>query len=313
MSTLATNDQIFAPKDYGALIVAYHDGAPVFLRDVAKVSIGSENEYVGSWQNGKPGMYIMVRRQPGANIVSTAEAVRAALPDIRRQLPASVTLEVLNDRTRTIRSSLHEVEVTLAVTFLLVILVMGVFLRQLSATAIVACVLAVALIATIAAMYVLGFSLNNLTLVALVVAVGFVVDDAIVVVENIHRHLEAGASMRTAALQGASEIGGTVMSISLSLVAAFIPLLLMGGVVGRLFREFAGTLTAAILFSVVASLTLAPMLASRFMKPFAHHTDSKPTFSDRLVAGYDRGLEWGPRLPNARCSWDSASPSSLPS
>ncbi len=215
VSTLATNDQIFAPKDYGALIITYHDGAPVFLRDVAKIAIGAENEFVGSWQNGKPGMYIMIRRQPGANIVSTAEAVRAALPAIRQQLPASVTLEVLNDRTRTIRSSLHEVEVTLAVTFVLVIIVMGVFLRQLSATAIVACVLAVALIATIAAMYVLGFSLNNLTLVALVVAVGFVVDDAIVVVENIHRHLEAGASMRTAALQGASEIGGTVMSISL--------------------------------------------------------------------------------------------------
>jgi len=293
VSTLATNDQIFDPVDYDALIVAYREGAPVFLRDVAKVSIGAENEYIGSWQNGKPGMYIMVRRQPGANIVSTAAAVQDALPDIRRLLPASVELEVLNDRTRTIRSSLHEVEITLAVTFALVIIVMGVFLRQLSATAIVACVLAVALVATVAAMYVLGFSLNNLTLVALVVAVGFVVDDAIVVVENIHRHLEAGASMRAAALQGASEIGFTVITISLSLVAAFIPLLLMGGVVGRLFREFAGTLTAAILFSVVASLTLGPMLASRYMKPQPHKERSTaPTFVERLIAGYDRGLRW---------------------
>jgi multidrug efflux pump subunit AcrB len=297
VSTLATNDQIFEPADYGALIVAYREGLPVFLRDVAKVAIGAEDEYVEAWQNGRPGMYIMVRRQPGANIVSTAEAVQAALPDIRRQLPASVELEVLNDRTRTIRSSLHEVEITLAVAFALVILVMGVFLRQLSATAIVACVLAVALVATVAAMYVLGFSLNNLTLVALVVAVGFVVDDAIVVVENIHRHLEAGASMRAAALAGASEIGFTVVTISLSLIAAFIPLLLMGGVVGRLFREFAGTLTAAILFSVAASLTLAPMLASRFMKalPQAKHDSSSGgsrTFAERLIASYDRGLQW---------------------
>lgn len=292
VSTLATNDQIFEPADYGALIVAYREGAPVFLRDVAKIYIGAENDYVSSWQNGRPGVYIMVRRQPGANIVSTADAVQAALPAIRERLPASVELEVLNDRTRTIRSSLHEVELTLAVTFVLVIIVMGAFLRQLSATAIVACVLTVALVATVAAMYVLGFSLNNLTLVALVVAVGFVVDDAIVVVENIHRHLEAGESMREAALRGAAEIGFTVVTISLSLVAAFIPLLLMSGVVGRLFREFAGTLTAAILFSVASSLTLAPMLAARFMKALPMDAPAAPTFTDRLLAGYDRGLRW---------------------
>jgi HAE1 family hydrophobic/amphiphilic exporter-1 len=169
---------------------------------------------------------------------------------------------------------------------------MGAFLRQLSATIIVACVLTVALVATVAAMYVLGFSLNNLTLVALVVAVGFVVDDAIVVVENIHRHLEAGERMPAAALKGTAEIGFTVVSISLSLVAAFIPLLLMGGVVGRLFREFAATLTAAIVFSVIASLTLAPMMAARFMKPLPAHEPGTRSFSDRLVAGYGRGLDW---------------------
>ncbi|MDY6948814.1 MAG: efflux RND transporter permease subunit, partial [Pseudomonadota bacterium] len=292
VSTLATNDQIFEPADYSKLIVAYRDGAPIFLRDVAKVSIGAENDYVASWQNGKPGVYIMVRRQPGANIVSTAEAVQQALPDVRARLPASVELEVLNDRTRTIRASVHEVELTLVLTVVLVILVMGAFLHQLSATAIVACVLAVALMGTVAAMYVLGFSINNLTLVALVVAVGFVVDDAIVVVENIHRHLESGESMRTAALRGSAEIGFTVVTISLSLVAAFIPLLLMGGVVGRLFREFAGTLTAAILFSVVASLTLAPMLAARFMKPLPVREHAGPTLIQRLIAGYDRGLRW---------------------
>lgn len=292
VSTLATNDQIFEPADYANLIVAYRDGAPVFLRDVAKVGLGAENDYVSSWQNGRPGVYIVVRRQPGANIVSTAEDVQGTLPAIRERLPASVELEVLNDRTRTIRSSLHEVELTLVVTFVLVLLVMGAFLRQLSATAIVACVLTVALVATVAAMYVLGFSINNLTLVALVVAVGFVVDDAIVVVENIHRHLEAGESMQTAALRGAGEIGFTVVTISVSLVAAFIPLLLMGGVVGRLFFEFAGTLTAAILFSVVASLTLAPMLAARFMKALPPEGHAAPTFITRLIAHYDRGLRW---------------------
>jgi len=291
VSTLATNDQIFRPADYDNLIVAYRQNAPVFLRDVAKVSLGAENDYISSWQNGKPGVYIMVRRQPGANIVSTAEAVQAALPAIRERLPASVELAVLNDRTRTIRSSLHEVQLTLAVTFVLVILVMGAFLRQLSATIIVTCVLTVALVATVAAMYVMGFSLNNLTLVALVVAVGFVVDDAIVVVENIHRHLEAGEGMVTAARKGAGEIGFTVVSISLSLIAAFIPLLLMGGVVGRLFREFAATLTAAIVFSVIASLTLAPMLAARFMKALPPHV-GETSFGDRLIAAYDRGLRW---------------------
>ncbi len=249
VSTLQTNDQIFTPEDYDNLIVAYRDNAPVFLRDVAKVTFGAENEYVQAWQNGKPGIMFIIRRQPGANIVATADRIREALPHLRELLPASVELEVINDRTRTIRASLHEVEVTLIVTVLLVVVVMGVFLRQLSATAIVASVLAVALITTVGAMCLLGFSLNNLTLVALVVAVGFVVDDAIVVVENIHRHLEAGESVLDAARQGAAEIGFTVVSISFSLIAAFVPLLFMGGVVGRLFREFAVTMTVAILIS----------------------------------------------------------------
>ena len=290
VSTLQTNDQIFTTQDYDGLIVAYRDNAPVFLRDVAKVTFGAENEYVQSWQNGKPGVMLIIRRQPGANIVATADRIREALPRLRELLPASVELEVINDRTRTIRASLHEVEVTLVVAFLLVVVVMGVFLRQLSATAIVATVLAVALIATVGVMHLLGFSLNNLTLVALVVAVGFVVDDAIVVVENIHRHLEAGESMLDAARQGAAEIGFTVVSISFSLIAAFVPLLFMGGIVGRLFREFALTMTVAILISVVASLTLAPMLAARFMKPMKHKEDG--AWSQRLLARYDRGLNW---------------------
>ncbi|HZN95800.1 MAG TPA: efflux RND transporter permease subunit, partial [Myxococcales bacterium] len=217
--------------------------------------------------------------------------VLAALPRLKEQLPASVDVAVLNDRTRTIRASQHEVELTLAVTVGLVIVIMGLFLRQVSATGIVAAVLGVSLVTTAAAMYALGFSLNNLTLVALVVAVGFVVDDAIVVVENIHRHLEMGKAMRQAALDGAREIGFTVVSITVSLIAAFIPLLFMGGVVGRLFREFAATVTAALLLSVVVSLSLAPMLASRFMKPMAHAGQGGlGGLGARMVAFYDRTL-----------------------
>ncbi|HFT6992241.1 TPA: multidrug efflux RND transporter permease subunit [Stenotrophomonas maltophilia] len=298
-STFEANDQLFDAQDYRQLVVAYRAGSPVTLGDVAQVVDGAENAYVQAWPNGQPGVGLIISRQPGANIVRTTDAVLAALPELRANLPASVDVDVLNDRTRTIRASLHEVEVTLVLTIVLVVLVMGLFLRQLSATLIVGAVLVVALVATFAAMYVAGFSLNNLTLVALVVAVGFVVDDAIVVVENIHRHREAGLGPIEAALKGAEEIGFTVVSISLSLIAAFIPLLFMGGVVGRLFAEFALTITVAILISIVASLTLAPMMAAHLMKRMPAHRDSQDTLAGRLLAGYDRSLQWAlghPRL-----------------
>ncbi len=233
----------------------------------------------------------MISRQPGANIVETVDRIQAALPGLQAMLPASVEVTVLSDRTKTIRASLHEVEITLLIAVLLVVAVMALFLRQWSATLIVSAVLGVSLIASFALMYVLGFSLNNLTLVAIVVAVGFVVDDAIVVVENIHRHLEAGESMRDAAIKGSSEIGFTVVSISLSLVAAFIPLLFMGGVVGRLFKEFALTATSTILISVVVSLTLAPTLAALFMRSPVHKADARPGFGERLLALYEKGLK----------------------
>jgi HAE1 family hydrophobic/amphiphilic exporter-1 len=291
VSTLQANDQIFDPAQYEQLVVAWRDGSPVKLGDVARISFDAENDYMMGWPNGKPGVMFVIRRQPGANIVATADRVRAALPQLRAQLPASVRLDVLNDRTRTIRSSLAEVELTLVLAIGLVIVVMGLFLRERAATLIVSSVLAVSLVLTFAVMYIAGFSLNNLTLVALVIAVGFIVDDAIVVVENIHRHREAGASMMDAALLGTREIGFTVVTISLSLIAAFIPLLFMGGIVGRLFREFALTTAFAILVSVVACLTLAPMLASRFMK--ALPPDHKPTgFVARLIESYARGLDW---------------------
>ena len=290
ISTLSTNDQLFHPEEYSQLIVSYKDGAPVHLKDVAKVVNGSENAYVQAWAGDQPGVNLVISRQPGANIVETVDRIQAALPALEAMLPASVQVKVLVDRTQTIRASLHEVEITLLIAVLLVVAVMALFLRQWSATLIVSAVLGVSLIASFALMYIMGFSLNNLTLVAIVVAVGFVVDDAIVVVENIHRHLEAGDGMREAAIKGAGEIGFTVVSISFSLVAAFIPLLFMGGVVGRLFKEFALTATSTIMISVVVSLTLAPTLAALFMRAPVHHAHSKPTFGERLLAGYEKLL-----------------------
>src|SRR5450830_1890587 len=290
ISTLSTNDQLFQPEEYDQLIVSYKDGAPVQLKDVARVIRGSEDAYVQAWSGDEPGVNLVISRQPGANIVETVDRIQAALPDLEAMLPASVQVKVLIDRTQTIRASLHEVEMTLLIAILLVVAVMALFLRQLSATLIVSAVLGVSLIASFAMMYIFGFSLNNLTLVAIVIAVGFVVDDAIVVVENIHRHLEAGDGMREAAIKGAGEIGFTVVSISFSLIAAFIPLLFMGGVVGRLFKEFALTATSTILISVVVSLTLAPTLAALFMRAPVHHAHSKLTFGERLLAGYEKLL-----------------------
>jgi hydrophobe/amphiphile efflux-1 (HAE1) family protein len=293
VSRLAANDQLFLAEEYGDLIVKYHDGKPVHLRDVARVFHGPENAYVMSWPNGTMGVALVILRQPGANIVETADRIRNALPELRKQLPASMQLEVLNDRTRTIRATLSEVELTLVLTALMVVAVMSAFLRQWSATLIVAAVLVVSLMSSFAAMYLAGFTLNNLTLVALIIAVGFIVDDAIVVIENIHRHLESGATRMNAAITGAREISFTVTSISVSLIAAFIPLLFMGGVVGRLFKEFALTVSFAILLSVIVSLTLAPMLASRFMRE--RGSDTAPTVSEEprgWLGWYARGLRW---------------------
>ncbi|BAQ82921.1 multidrug efflux RND transporter permease subunit [Pseudomonas sp. St29] len=290
ISTLSTNDQLFHPEEYAQLIVSYKNGAPVHLQDVARVVNGPEDAYVQAWSGDQPGVNLVISRQPGANIVDTVDRIQAALPGLEAMLPASVQVKVLVDRTQTIRASLHEVEITLLIAVLLVVAVMALFLRQWSATLIVSAVLGVSLTASFALMYVLGFSLNNLTLVAIVIAVGFVVDDAIVVVENIHRHLEAGDGMREAAIKGGGEIGFTVVSISFSLVAAFIPLLFMGGVVGRLFKEFALTATSTIMISVLVSLTLAPTLAALFMRAPVHPAHAKPGFGERLLALYERAL-----------------------
>lgn len=304
VSTLAVNDQLFNATDYGELIVRQHTddngiSTPVYLRDVAQVISGVENDFVQIWPNGESGVALIIRRQPGANIVATADSIRAALPQLLAALPADIDVEVFNDRTRTIRASLAEVELTLAIAVMLVIGVMAAFLRQWSATLIVTTVLLVSLIATCAFMYVAGFSLNNLTLVAIVVAVGFIVDDAIVVIENIHRYLELGYSKTEAALKGASEIGFTVISISVSLIAAFIPLLFMGGIIGRLFLEFSLTAAAAILISVVVCLTLAPTLASIFMGKAPAHDPANPGIFDRLARRYGRILSWALAHPRS--------------
>ena len=294
ISTLSTNDQLFHPEEYSQLIVSYKDGAPVHLRDVAKVVNGSEDAYVQAWAGDKPGVNLVISRQPGANIVETVDRIQAALPALEAMLPASVQVKVLVDRTQTIRASLHEVEITLLIAIMLVVAVMALFLRQWSATLIVSAVLGVSLTASFALMYIMGFSLNNLTLVAIVVAVGFVVDDAIVVVENIHRHLEAGDGMREAAIKGAGEIGFTVVSISFSLVAAFIPLhCSCGGVVGRLllFKEFAldRHFHHHDFGGGVADPGADPG-RPLFMRAPVHHAHSKPTFGERLLAGYEKLL-----------------------
>ncbi|PNU05587.1 efflux RND transporter permease subunit [Novosphingobium guangzhouense] len=280
-------------SDYGDLIVAWRSGAAVRLSDVARVHEGAEDIRTAGYFNGRRAVDILVSRQPGANIVSTIDAVNARMPGLRAAIPADVKLDVAADLSGTIRASLHEVEITLIIAVLLVIAVVGVFLQSWRATVVPAVATIASLLGTLAMMYLLGFSLNNLSLMALTIATGFVVDDAIVVLENIQRHIEDGIPVREAALRGAGEVAFTVLSISLSLVAVFIPLLFMGGLPGRLFNEFAVTMTIAVLISLVLSLTATPMLASLILR--AETGKRRETRLDRLLAwvqtGYTRLLD----------------------
>jgi multidrug efflux pump len=259
---LYTNDQATKPEDYRPLVIAYRNGAAVRLADVATVEDGPENLRHAGLANGRPAVLVILYRQPGGNIIDTADRVYAMLPQLKASLPSDIDLAVAMDRTTTIRASLHEVERTLMIAIGLVILVVFVFLRSARATLIPSVAVPVSLIGTFGAMYLLGYSLDNLSLMALTISTGFVVDDAIVVLENITRHIEAGMKRHEAALLGASEVGFTVLSMSLSLIAVFIPILLMGGIVGRMFREFAVTLSVAILISLVVSLTTTPMMCA---------------------------------------------------
>jgi multidrug efflux pump len=264
--TIAANDQITSAASYNSVIVAYRNGAPILLGDVARVVEGLENTKVGGWYQGKPAVVIDTKRQPGANVIETVERLKKELPRLQSAMPAGVRLIVVFDRTGTIRASIHDVQFTLALAVGLVVLVVLLFLRSIRATIIAGVALPVSLIATFGVMWFSGFSLDNLSLMALTIGTGFVVDDVIVMIENIMRHIEEGEGPLEAALNGAREIGFTVISLTLSLVAVFIPLLFMTGLVGRMFREFALTLTIAVVVSAVVSLTLTPMMCAKLLK-----------------------------------------------
>ncbi|MGH8082750.1 MAG: efflux RND transporter permease subunit, partial [Lysobacter sp.] len=293
-----TNDSGQTAADFRDLVVAWRDGAPVRLRDVAKVIDSVEDVHTLGLFNGQSAVVAVISRQPGANIIRTVDGVRAALPVLRKQLPADIDLAIASDRTNTIRASLEEVAATLVIALVLVILVVSVFLRSWRATVVPAVAVTVSILGAVAVMYLLGFSLNNLSLMALTIATGFVVDDAIVVLENTSRHLERGMDRFEAALLGAREVGFTVVSISLSLVAVFIPLLFMGGIVGRLFREFAVTLSAAVLISLLVSLTTTPMMCAYLLRPHEH--DKPP---GRIGAFFDRQFDRAHRAYGASLRW----------
>ena len=304
--TIYTNDQLLAAKPWNDVILAYRNGAPIRVRDIGVAVDAPENNKVAAWAysgeaapdsvgNGR-GMLLVITKQPGANVIETVDAIKKALPRLQAAIPPTVKVDTLIDRTQTIRASVKDVESTLLLTIALVVLVIFIFLRNVAATLIPSVTVPLALLGTAAVMYLLGYSLDNLSLMALTIAVGFVVDDAIVMLENIYRYVEEGMSPMDAAFKGAGEIGFTIISISVSLVAVFIPLLLMGGIVGRLFREFAVTVTLTIGVSVLISLTLTPMLCSRFLKN-EHATRHGRLYQlfergfDKMLSGYKRGLD----------------------
>ncbi|MEA2994573.1 MAG: hypothetical protein QOG74_122, partial [Alphaproteobacteria bacterium] len=293
--TIATNDQLTVAEGYDDVVLAYRNGAALRVRDVGQAVLGPTDRTIAAFQNRDRGILLIIFKQPGANVIETVDQIKAQLPRLTSNIPPAIKVTTLLDRTTTIRASVLDVETTLVLTICLVVMVILLFLRSFWATLIPSITVPLALTGSAAAMYMLNFSLDNLSLMALTIAVGFVVDDAIVVVENIHRHVERGESPMAAALNGSREIGFTVMSISFSLIAVFIPLLLMGGIIGRLFREFALTVTASILVSALVSLTLAPMMCSRFMRhePGTHGRIYRAIEAgfDALLSGYRRTLD----------------------
>jgi multidrug efflux pump len=294
---IITNDQISRAEDYKPLVIGYNHGAAVRLSDVADVLDSTQNIRTSGYLNGKPAIMLIIFRQPGANIIQTVERIRAQLPSLEASIPRGIDTTIVLDRTTTIRASVADVERTLVISIILVIVVVFLFLRNGRATLIPSVAVPVSLIGTFATMYLFGYSLDNLSLMALTIATGFVVDDAIVVMENISRHLEAGMPAFAAALTGAKEIGFTVLSISISLIAVFIPILMMTGIVGRLFREFAITLSAAILISMMVSLTTTPMMCAHLLKDESHTTHGRlyrasEKFFARMLSLYRHSLAW---------------------
>jgi len=288
--SIDANDQLRSAAEYKSVVVAYRNGAPVFLSDVADVVDGAENSRLAAWMNDVPAVILNIQRQPGANVIDTVDRIKRQLPQLQAALPASIDVAVLTDRTVTIRASVQDVQIDLAIAVVLVVAVIFVFLRNISATLIPSVAVPLSLIGTFGVMYLAGFSINNLTLMALVVAAGFVVDDAIVVIENIARHIEAGVPPLEAALKGSREIGFTIISLTFSLIAVLIPLLFMGDVVGRLFREFAVTLAVAILISAVVSLTLTPMMCARLLKPEKRAPEG--SWTKKIISWYGDALNW---------------------
>lgn len=291
------NDQIQSPAQYENIVVAYKNGAPVFLRDVAKVTKAAENKELGAWVNRTPAIVLDVQRQPGANVLETVNLIKKQLPFFTSGLPPAMHVSILSDSTNVIRDSVSDAEFELLLSISLVVLVIFVFLRNVPATLIPSISVPVSLVGTLALMYLFGFSIDNLSLMALIIATGFVVDDSIVMIENIVRHLEAGATPLEAALEGAGQIGFTIISLTVSLIAVLIPLLFMGGVIGRLFSEFAITLATTIIISAIVSLTLVPMLCARILRSSAErHPTRFEQINERifngLVARYDRALQF---------------------
>lgn len=292
--TINTNDQIRSAEEYGNIIIAYRNGSPVRLRDVAELVSGAENSKLGGWMNGTAALILNVQRQPGANVVDVVNRIHELLPTIRSSLPPGVDVDILTDRTTTIRASIRDVQFEMTLAIALVVLVIFLFLRNLRATLIPSLSVPLSLIGTFAIMYLAGFSLNNLSLMALTIATGFVVDDAIVMIENIARYIEQGERPLQAALKGAGQIGFTIISLTVSLIAVLIPLLFMQDVVGRLFREFAVTLAVTILISAVVSLTLVPMMCANLLRPEPGGGDrhANPGWFGRVVNWYDHRLRW---------------------
>ncbi|MHB0820474.1 MdtB/MuxB family multidrug efflux RND transporter permease subunit [Stutzerimonas stutzeri] len=291
VSMLDANDQLKTPEEYAELILSYENGATLRLKDIADIIDGAENERLAAWANESQAVLLNIQRQPGANVIEVVERIQALLPEVSASMPAGLDVVVLTDRTQTIRAAITDVQHELLLATFLVVMVTFVFLKRLSATIIPSIAVPLSLIGTFAVMHLAGFSLNNLTLMALTIATGFVVDDAIVMLENIARHVEDGETPLQAALKGARQIGFTLISLTLSLIAVLIPLLFMQDVVGRLFREFAITLAVAILISLVVSLTLTPMMCAKLLKP-ATVDEAKPDWVERLIGGYARWLTW---------------------
>jgi len=293
--TLNTNDQLLKPDAYSNLIVAYRSGAPVRIRDIGKVIEAPENDLLAGWYNNQRAIILAIQRQPGANVIKTVDSIKSLMPQLQASLPPAIKINVVSDRTQTIRASVADVRFTLLLTVALVVMVIFMFLRNFWATVIPAITVPLSLIGTFAVLYELGYTLDNLSLMALSIAIGFVVDDAVVVIENIVRHIEGGLSPLQAALKGSQEIGFTIVSITLSLIAVFIPLFLMGGYVGKLFQEFAITVSVSLVLSLIISLTLTPMMCARLLKPESkRHGWFYRVFErgfDSLLAVYERGLK----------------------